>query len=335
MLDMDQIRELAAGAEFHLRKIGEFSDRLKDMIESLNAIKRAQEDSYRWELNLLRQEFADIKSQLKKYGLPEANEYERKLRQLREMVEGDQWPQAVKPESICLTAEQANQRAQNILDIVVGEHLEDRKFLDFGCGDGRVVNAASTRKAKLAVGFDVDLADCLGGQGEFTANFDVVQQNAPYDVILVHDVLDHIVQVDPVTALHQIRSVLDKDGKAYIRNHPWCSRHGGHLYKSTNKAFLHLVLDEVELTRIGGWQCDHNIKVITPLETYRDWFVRAGFQVRSEVPIRKNVEDFFFRPSHIHDRLLEHWNDVALMRQNMEIDFVEFIVDSPSNQKVF
>jgi hypothetical protein len=162
-----------------------------------------------------------------------------------------------------------------------------------------------------------------------------VAKHAPYDVILVHDVLDHITVIDPITALKQIRSVLHQSGKVYVRTHPWSSRHGGHLYKQINKAFLHLILDDVELTRVGGWTCEHNIRVIRPLPTYQHWFHQAGFQIKSEMPVRRKVEDLFLQPSHIHSRLVDLWGKEEEVEPNLEIELVEYILEANSNQQIF
>jgi len=334
MLDINKIHELSSGIEYHLTRLEEFTELMKEVKASLDKIQKSQENNYLWELQLMKQEFVDVKKQLKKYGLPEASQYEKQFEQFKDVIYSTDWPEAINPEAICITEDTVQQRADAILDLVVGEHLKDRRFLDYGCGEGHVAMTAKQREAEVAIGYDIDLTNCKHPNAA-TNDFELVKKHAPYDIILLHDVLDHIANIDPIAALNQVKSVLDKDGRVYIRNHPWSSRHGGHLYDKINKAFLHLVLDEVELTRIGGFSCQYNIGVVRPLETYQHWFEQSGFIVKSETPITHTVEDFFLTPSYIHTKLVEHWGDEAEMARHMEIEFVEYILESKSNHQIF
>lgn len=334
MMDLNKIYELSAGVEHHLNKLEEFTDALREVHYSLRSIQESQEAKYLWELQQLRREVAEMRHTLRKYGLPEANEYERKLSEIREMIDGD-WPQAVDPAAVCLTEDQQRTRAENILLLIISEYIKDQKFLDFGCGkEGYVVWAGQTQGAKLSVGYDVDLKPMQKENVLLTGDLAEVKKHAPYDIILLHDVLDHIVLVDPITALKQVRSLCDHNTRVYVRNHPWSSRHGGHLYTQTNKAYLHLVLDDIELTRLGGWTCEPNVKVTKPMETYRYWFQESGFAINSETAIKTNVEPFFLRPSHLKDRLLANWGDINEMTANMEIEFVEYVAQIDKNSTI-
>lgn len=333
-MDINKIYELSAGADQHLTKLEEFVEHLRDFTDSMKAIKRSQDNKILWELQQVREEIGDLRRQLKRYGLPEINQYEKRLETIREALQSDQWPMAVDATSVCDTEDAVQMRAEAIINFVVGEYLRDRKFLDYGCGTGHTTLVAKEKETKIAVGYDVNLSQCKSGT-IFTADFNEVTKHAPYDVILVHDVLDHITVIDPIAALKQIRSVLHQNGKVYVRNHPWSSRHGGHLYKQVNKAFLHLILDDVELTRVGGWTCEHNIRVIRPLSTYQHWFHQAGFQIKSEIPVRRKVEDFFLQPSHIRNRLVDLWGKEEEIEPNLEIELVEYILEANSNQQVF
>lgn len=135
----------------------------------------------------------------------------------------------------------------------------------------------------------------------------------------------------------QAKSVLAPEGRIYIRNHPWSAKHGGHLYEQINKSYLHLVMDEVELARAGGFSCQHNIKVINPIETYNHWIKEAGLKITSEIPTKSDVPQFFKEGSLIREKLLKLWGDESAMLANMEIEFVEYVVElsDNSNQKVF
>lgn len=330
-LSPDKLNELVLGIDFHLRKLEEFVGSMKDIKQSLDALREAQEQKYLWELERMKIEFNYIKQELGKRGLPLAQEYEMSFTEIAKAIETPVWPEAVAPENICgPDNEQAAQdRANSILDVVVGEHLKGKKFLDFGCGQGHVVAEARKREAGLAVGYDIDISGVKVNSDWVTDHFDKIQSYAPFDIILLHDVLDHIKLIDPMEALRRVRSLLNRNGRVYVRNHPWSARHGGHLYEQKNKAFLHLIYDEVELLRLGGFVADYNIKVITPLETYKYWFDNTGFEVKLGIPTTTEVESFFFEPSFVRERLIRLWNnDELVMRSNMEINFVEYVLET-------
>jgi hypothetical protein len=164
----------------------------------------------------------------------------------------------------------------------------------------------------------------------------MVQKNAPYDIILIHDVLDHIEEISPVQALNMAASVLSAEGRIYLRTHPWCSRHGSHLYMKKNTAFLHLLMDEIELMRCYGLEIEHNIKVFNPIETYNNWIKEANLEIKSEFVIRNAVENVFTKPSIIKERLNKHWNQPETIENQMEINFIEYILESPQkNTQIF
>jgi 2-polyprenyl-3-methyl-5-hydroxy-6-metoxy-1,4-benzoquinol methylase len=332
MMDIQKIQEISIGIDEHLRKLESFIGVLREVKNSLDVMRESHSKSYLYELSKMKKDVADLSEQLKKHGLPQSSEYEKSLSEIRAIANSNEWPLAVNPEYICRSEEKAQDRANNILDIVVGEHLRGKKFLDFGCGKGHTIKSALIREASVAMGYDLNISQT---NANFTNDFKVVRESAPYDVILIHDVLDHIMQIDPIEALKQVGSVLANGGRVYVKNHPWSSRHGGHLYMNTNLAFLHLILDDIELTRIYGIPSDHNIKVVTPLETYRYWFEQAGFVIKSELPTKTTVEPFFTTPSVINERLRKHWN-TDVIQNYMEIDFVEYIVESKTRtQQIF
>lgn len=326
MIDLAEIKQLSKGLETHLKKLYSFISFVEEIKSSLDEIRHAQENKYLYELGRLRREFSDVKDQLKKYGLPSANEYELELQGLKELLDSGDWPAAVDPEQICADdPEKKVTRANNILDQFIGENLKDKKFLDYGCGSGEVVFEASKREAN-ALGYDNNFTK-FKPHDLLTADFETVRKMAPFDVILVHDVLDHIEHIDPLQALCQIKEVLAPHGRVYVRNHPWSSRHGGHLYNTKNKAFMHLVFDEIELARIGGYAADYNIRVIDPLGTYRYWFHETGFNVKEEYPIKHEVEKFFTQPSLICEKLKRHWPESDTQVSFLEIEFVEYVLE--------
>jgi 2-polyprenyl-3-methyl-5-hydroxy-6-metoxy-1,4-benzoquinol methylase len=326
MLSLKEIHELSAGIEYHLKSLEDYTEQLKEVKLSLDHLKDSRTGEMMWEIKKLRVEIDELKGHLKRYGLQEASEYEISLKLLKEQLDSEIWPPAVEGDAICETDEQLFSRAEGILDLVVSENLQGRKFLDFGCGEGHVVSLAHQRGAQ-AVGYDLDLSKCKFEEPLFNQDFEIIRQHGHYDVILLHDVLDHIQGVDPLMALQQVKSVLAPNGRVYIRNHPWSARHGGHLYNQVNKAFLHLIFDDVELTRICGCQAEHNIKVNRPFDTYRFWFQEVGLDIKSEIAVRREVEQFFIQPSQVQQRLAEKWEDPMEMIKDMEIEFIEYILE--------
>lgn len=339
MLTIEKINELSQGVEYHLRSLENFTKELREVKKSLDELRQARENEYLWELSKLKTEIDQLRKELIKKGFAEnKNEYEIAFASIRELLEKDDWPIAVDPKSICATEQAAYIRANSIIDLVIGERLTDKKFLDYGCGEGHVVKQACENQAN-AFGYDINPNIFKFEESLFLNSFDAVKSVAPFDVILMHDVLDHIQNIDPIAALIQAKSVLAPGGRIYVRNHPWSSKHGGHLYEQINKAYLHLVLDEVELTRLRGYSCQHNIRVIRPLETYKNWFEVAGLKVTSEIAIKSGeIPQFFKQPSCVTEKLKKVWEgDEAAMLANMEIDFVEYIAEPTdnSNQKIF
>lgn len=337
MLDMKRIDAIAYDIEAHLRKLESFIGILKEVKESIVSLKETQERMMLYEHNNLRRDVLEITNNLKRYGLPTASEYEKTLNDIKNLIEKGDWPLAIENSLLCNSDEQIQKRADAVLDLLVAENLKGKRFLDYGCGKGHTIPSALKREAALVMGYDITDEYEFDRQN-FTSNFDVVKNNAPYDIILLHDVLDHIQVLDPVQAIVQAASVLSPNGRIYLRNHPWSSRHGGHLYLGKNLAFLHLIFDEIELTRCLGIQPDHVLKISQPVETYRHWFREAGLSIKDEFIIRTEVEPFFKNHQAILDKLSKIWESNEVIESYMEIDFVEYVLELPKenkNQQVF
>src|SRR5690606_19636109 len=104
------------------------------------------------------------------------------------LIENSKWPIAVNPEIICATEEDKIDRAEGIIEIFITEKLQDKKFLDFGCGEGRVVEAAAKNGAKLAIGYDTNYHkdwEDRSGNIHLTSDPDFVKENGPYDIVLL------------------------------------------------------------------------------------------------------------------------------------------------------
>lgn len=233
---------------------------------------------------------------------------------LKSLLVSDAWPEAVFSVQIAdeNSEEDKDERAQGIADIMLPP-MSGKKFLDFGCGEGHVVKYASKETA-VAVGYDIERAsnhrlpwDDKRDGFLLTTDFDRVVAEGPFDIILLYDVIDHAERLTPVDILSKAASVLAPEGKIFMRCHPWCGRHGGHLYRKFNKAFVHLVFHDDELESLGA-ASQRNARVLRPLKTYGEFIKDAGLVNHSEPEIdNKEVEDFFRNTPAVRNRILNLW----------------------------
>ncbi len=251
-------------------------------------------------------------------GKPQVDISDERLIHLNKLTNIDSWPEAIDKSDIAEdTVEHQIDRARIVLDTILDESLEGKNFLDFGCGQGYFVREAASRGA-TAIGYD--LIDHNWGSDYFTTNLDSLKPNS-FDVILLYDVIDHIVDVpDPIVVMERIRSLLKKHGTVYVRCHPWTSKHATHLPKiGLNKAFIHLFMKWEELEALGYKQIPTRTET-NPIAAYRYWF--KNFKILDERMHREPVSDFFFVPSfkqliideqHLEGDRKEHFfNDMSL-----------------------
>ena len=233
---------------------------------------------------------------------------------LTEILESDNWPKAVPDNQICdLTSEEDKRhRAKGIVDIILDRSLDGKRFLDVGCGEGHVCeHLANYSSPKVCVGYDIERPDATLWASDSLNLVDdwvMVKDRAPYDVILLYDVLDHTYEGEVVPLLKRVKDVCAKDAVIFVRTHPWCGRHGGHLYHKTNKAFLHLIFTEVELIDMG-FSVPQMQKVLHPQKRYGEWFNKAGFGSPKHHVVHEKPEEIFRESQVLRDRLRSHWSD--------------------------
>ena len=266
------------------------------------------------------------------------SDYVKSLTNIRMLTKTPGWPVAIEPEWICGDDENSKMsRATGVIDkFFKDDDLSGKKFLDFGCGEGHVAYVAATlNDASLAIGYDPKSSNCKDYKKDkdnffLTDNFDEVSLNGNYDFILLNDVLDHA--SDPLSVLEQVKKLRRPDCKIAMRCHPWSSRHGTHLYKQINKAFLHLVFTDDEIFAMGlKEQFAH--KVLDPLSFYRDLIKQSGLKTIKEDITTSPVEIFFTQNEEIMRRIKEKWktsSDPELKdgskfpRDILEIEFVDY-----------
>ena len=237
--------------------------------------------------------------------------------ELKKLLFSDQWPIAVPRELICdeSSEEDKKERADGIIDLIVNDSVQNKTFLDFGCGEGHLPVSAASRQAKMAVGYDIKESGVLKWETReqatnclLTTNWNKVLEHAPYDTILLYDVLDHLASQEEMhEVMRKIKAIKSPKGKVYVRCHPFCNRHGGHLYKKINKALIHLVFSEDELKALGcplEIQC---LKLMHPAFIYRQVFEKTGFKKLSEEIINEMPEEFFMKNPLVRPRIQKFW----------------------------
>lgn len=216
---------------------------------------------------------------------------------LIDLLQSHEWPPAAPNFLICqLNEKDKEERAEGIVNYI-GENLDNKKFCDFGCGEGHIVRQVG-KYASVSIGYDVIKDGNLPWETSqekytLTTNFEKVKENAPFDYILLYDVLDH--SNNPAEILDQVKSLCNNETKVVVRCHSWMSRHGAHLYHHINKAWIHLVFTEEELN-LMGLKLPNIQKIYKPIASQETWFKNADFEISYSDSIKCQVEQFFRRP---------------------------------------
>jgi len=230
------------------------------------------------------------------------SKFSKETQDLIDLLLSPEWPEAVPDFLICAdTEEDKLGRAQGILDYAEFK-LDGKKFCDFGCGEGHVATLASDY-ASFTVGYDIlEHENFTKIQKErllLTSSSNELLANAPYDFIMVYDVIDHA--ENPEALLSQLKAISHKDTKIFIRFHSWMSRHASHLYRQINKAWLHLVFTQKEIELLG-LNPTFVYKYFTPLHQQDKWIKSMnGIVEKSE--ITKSFVEPFFKQEKIFKRL--------------------------------
>lgn len=218
-----------------------------------------------------------------------------------EFDDSSDWPLAVPPILVVdsKNPDACRERARNIVDSLIDIPLKNLNVLDFGCGDGTIANEMTIRGAEVTA---YDPKTLLN------KTWDEVVTNSPYDLILLYDVLDHMIDEEPSVALGRVGKLLKKKGKMIVRCHPWISRHGGHCYTQINRAWIHLFLTEEQLKK-RGCEVIPTRKVVHPLYTYKKWIEDANLQILQEDKIVENVEEYFTNNELFKKAMYKHFKD--------------------------
>jgi len=227
--------------------------------------------------------------------------------ELKKLLNDNSWPKAIPDPLICDvdSEEDKHLRASEILSFMVGEPLQNKKVLDYGCGEGHLAVQAA-KSASLSIGYDLTAQGSAvweeqNGNCLLTTDFSKIE-NERFDVIVLYDVLDHSIEEDPSSIIKKAVDLAAKGGVIHIRCHPWCGRHGGHLYQQTNKAFVHMVFTDDELQEMG-YELEPVRKIVRPVIEYAKWFKDAGIAEIKPLGDYKDPERFFRRNPQVSNRL--------------------------------
>jgi SAM-dependent methyltransferase len=282
------------------------------------------------EFKILQEKFEEIVEKLNKILPNNKNSasYYLTLEDLRNPL----WPEAVDPSMICdvSSEEDKAERANSVLDLYIEEKIKNKKFLDFGCGEGHIVIAAEENKASFSIGYDI--RDTFSQElkksnpDSFTTNWEKVKENGPYDIILMYDVFDHLENESEIEVFNKIKEVLAPNGKFYVRMHPWTSRHGGHLYHECNKAFLHIALLDYELEDFLGKKVEVKVnKHFYPLRKYRDTISKTEFKIITENIVNQDLEPTI-RDSQILEKIRRDYRFTDKPTFQLGLNFVDYIL---------
>jgi 2-polyprenyl-3-methyl-5-hydroxy-6-metoxy-1,4-benzoquinol methylase len=238
------------------------------------------------------------------------------------------WPKAVHDKMIIKKDNKPDQKFR-ALQIVnhVREIFNDKKVLDFGCGSGYVA-AEAAHVAALSVGYDIHDIELASEQTDeliFTNDIGQVTNKAPYDIIILYDVLDHVVSASPVDIMNIVKGLIARDGTIFVRTHPWTSRTGGHAYETHNKAYIHMALTADELAA-ENIKLEPNLKIVRPMAAYESWFATARLETISKKSKHDPVDSFF--SDDIINRIIKiNWDgkmDPDTARKIMSNQFIDY-----------
>lgn len=247
-------------------------------------------------------------------------------------ITNTEWVNAVDPNALVNNnnEEQKMLRAESIIENLVATPMTNMNFLDFGCGEGHVAYKMQEKSPKISVGYDIRQTGGLMWEAQqdnkclLTTRWEEVLNNAPYDYILLYDVLDHIENTTIDAVLNNIKKISKANTIIRLRVHPWSSRHGGHVYTQYNKAFAHLCLKEPELRSLNHIIMPNQF--LTNEEQYNNYFKNVGFTILDKDITEEEVEPLFTTSPYINriSETLQMPKKTAL--ESLRLSFIDYVL---------
>jgi len=246
----------------------------------------------------------------------------KELTELRYEIKKAEWPEA---ENLTI---QHHQKILKTMGELISVPIRNKSILDFGsCHTDLAKIAKNKFEAKTVVVFDCDLCqkyetNLTDPSIVSTDNFRIVEQSAPYDIIVINDVLDHTEK--PVYWLKRLNQLLVKNtGRLFVRVHPWTSRNGTHLSEQINKAYLHLIFSDDELATLGVTN-KFTRKIIDDVESYKRYFEESSLKMLNHKIYKKSIDLALLQNKVVIERIKNNTNIQDNLFEKLEIEFIDF-----------
>lgn len=286
----------------------------KEIINSISIIEK--------ELTKIKNNFKDknikVQSNSQKKGIDNT---------ILKLIHNHGWKEAIDSSFICYDEESKFDRAENIIETLLNDELENKKILDYGCGEGHVIKELEKYNTNLSIGFDIDQPelDSVWKNANCVTDFNLIEKEKPYDYIIIYDVIDHIINETQEEFLNRIKSLCSEKTKIIIRCHPFSSRHGGHLYKDLNRAWIHLILNEDELKYLN-LKMNPILKILFPQKHYQDLFNKTKLKVKNLEITKDDVDLFFTKQPNINKRIKEIYKTNNFPKSSIEKSFLDYVL---------
>lgn len=239
-----------------------------------------------------------------------------------DLAQSGLWPKAVNQHRIITNELDKQHRAKCILSDLLDFDLQDQRLLDFGCGEGHLVQEALRRGAN-AIGYDPNIT-C--DHDFITNDINIIEKNSKYNILILYDTIDHILN-NAYNTFIKIANMVHKDGKIIIRTHPFTSIHGTHLYESLNLAYIHLFLTPQQIIKLGGKPLE-TLQLYNPEAFYEKMIFDAGTVLINKNIIRTELPKFIDQ-NDVLDYLLQTFAIEGIdtrqkLRNLLSIQFIDY-----------